>query len=471
MKYGRHTKAFALIAILSVFISGCQDSELTPLELAKLSYKSGDWETTIDACSLMLDRNPKEGEAIYLRGQSYLALSMFPEAIRDYTAYIELDPSDPERYYLRKMAYQRAEMPELAAADAKLGQSIDVKYKTAYPIELSSLTPRTIDLSKDSVDESEADAKTEDVEETERSLLMPVENGDEAGNAGFVASKADADASKLASKSGDESTMPESDTVADASSVRDEPIVESPLAPQAPAAPVIPGQDALMPNADVAADDLGGGQVVPDGKSFHQAWVAQQRAAAALRDNGSGQVPEATSAEGDESPSSSVTRQFTTSLPPSFADPKARPASPNYLPNVSGIGLAASNSGARATGLKSTPNLARPLGQPTTGILSTPNPALAADQVKGILPGKFKGNTLYQPGKKITLSTSIPGTKPTNGTAPLPTRINTRLLGAPPPAQRKGTLTRGAAKGSATKPVLGTQLPASRTVPSPLPKP
>ena len=122
MNEGSHWIAISLVMLLCL-ASGCEEAPPTPIQRAEASYEAGDWQATIDASSSILATNPKHEQALYFRGQSYVALEMYREAIADYTKYIELDPSDPERFYLRKMAYQRAGMNELAEADGAAGRS------------------------------------------------------------------------------------------------------------------------------------------------------------------------------------------------------------------------------------------------------------------------------------------------------------------------------------------------------------
>ncbi|MEM7313812.1 MAG: hypothetical protein AAF497_11740 [Planctomycetota bacterium] len=454
MNVGSHWIAIVLAALLCL-ASGCEKSPLTPIQRAEASYDAGDWQSTIDTTSSILASDPKHEKALYFRGQSYVALEMYREAIADYTTYIEFDPTDPERYYLRKMAYQRAGMEKLAEADGAKGRSMDSQYKSAYIFDPSNFGPKIqLDLNGDKKsDEEDSDNELDESEKTASQVAKQDEptNDAVAQSETRQTSPADSLNSDSLPNFGGAATNDTVTTVQPAPNVADLPTVD---VPTAPAQPEMPGKDALVAGAQSSSD---AGLLVPNDGNFHQQWVAEQRALAQEKNQGDSSANDPSIDEPEETVSTGPIRQFTTSLPPTFSNPKSRPTSPNYMPTVPGLGATVEGAGARATGINSSPNAKLPKGPPTTGIKSIPNPALAAGQGKGILPGQFRGNTLYQSGKKVTLSTSIPGTKTVNGTAPTQRKLPS-FLNSPPPVIRKGTLSTARSKAKAK---LGTQLPTS----------
>ena len=96
---------------------GCAPQPLTPLEQVEASFAEGQWQATVAGCSELLTTHPGDLNLLSLRGRSYLALGRLDESITDFSLMIEQKPEDPEHYYLRQLAYQRAGYDDLAEAD------------------------------------------------------------------------------------------------------------------------------------------------------------------------------------------------------------------------------------------------------------------------------------------------------------------------------------------------------------------
>src|SRR5688572_23988485 len=76
-----------LLFILASFLTYAQDS----LEPAKKKLKAGDFSGAKSDLTKILDTNPKNKEALNLRGEARAGLSDFYGAISDYTYALEVD--------------------------------------------------------------------------------------------------------------------------------------------------------------------------------------------------------------------------------------------------------------------------------------------------------------------------------------------------------------------------------------------
>ena len=420
----RLAKLLLCCACLSLW-QGCAKRPLTPLEQVEASFGEGKWQETVDGCSALLTEHPADLRLLSLRGQSYLALGRYEESITDFSLMIQHNPDEPEHYYLRQLAYQCAGDTALAEQDGIHGRSIDPIYKTAYQFDPSNFSPGLSDevlkairqerKDIEDLDESEAD---DDQASSESNILAQSEDGRETDSgADLFGTGLNQRLPNAGEAVGD---------VAGGGAASLNPALGAFPAFDSPNLLTLPAEAAKSPK--LSLDEH------PDGE-VPQNWLIQQRIASQNRQpaRGPDEAPSNKSQPGDANPDAlepTVRPQtpLTTALPTTV--------NPLYLPSVPGV--AAPRTVPVVGGYSGGLPAAAPTAQrvPTTGLdsrnLNVSNP------ISSTKPGVYQGNTLYAPGTKPTLSTSLPGTAPVAG----------------PPAQP-----------------LGTQLPADRTVKAITPRP
>ena len=140
-----------LFAMITASTIGCAEkAPTTPAEMLESSFSTGDWNTTIQLCNQLLEKNPNNAELITKRGQAHLATNNFEAAVVDFTRLIELRPDDANSYYYRESAYKGLGKDDLAYQDGQTGRERDPLYESAYAYDMSNFIP-PVQLSSDPV--------------------------------------------------------------------------------------------------------------------------------------------------------------------------------------------------------------------------------------------------------------------------------------------------------------------------------
>jgi tetratricopeptide (TPR) repeat protein len=75
--------------------------------------RQGDYDTAIAKLKAILDKSPKDSNALYIIGMAYLKKKMWPEAIVPFLQVVDLSPKFPAAYYQLGICYQQQkEMPK-----------------------------------------------------------------------------------------------------------------------------------------------------------------------------------------------------------------------------------------------------------------------------------------------------------------------------------------------------------------------
>jgi Flp pilus assembly protein TadD len=67
--------------------------------------RTGDYDTAISKLKAILDKSPKDSNALYIIGMAYLKKKMWPEAIVSFLQVVELSPKFPAAYYQLGICY------------------------------------------------------------------------------------------------------------------------------------------------------------------------------------------------------------------------------------------------------------------------------------------------------------------------------------------------------------------------------
>ena len=453
-----------LLAAL-VVVGGCADtSPPSPRQQAAVFFKNGDWQNVVRTTTPLLEQSPADAQLLTWRGQSNVALSLYDDAISDFTRLIQVTPEDPEAYYLRQMAFERYGKTELAEADGNQARRLDPKYKTAYAFEASNFTEgldpsllsrKPMDSDEEMMD-GEGDLAQSDAEDATTDAWGRTKTGanDEEGSQFATDSAAEKNSPAMSisdsyANSRNEATANLGDWrqnggtgepagVAPGNSgdsfgagmsavnPHREGIVErtpdSPRGPEAPGAEFQNNLESFTGNNSRPA--TGGSSAIDDWVSKHGQTPMEQRLAELKRERPK-REPENRNFNQPAPAPVYVPPAISTSLPPGVAGLGVTPGPISFGPasNPSAIpGPAAGfQAGARPTGISSRPTNGF-IGVPgivssspftgATGLSSSlpGNLQVGQPQPAGIRPGQFQGNTLYAPGQRPVLSTSMPTT-------------------------------------------------------------
>ncbi len=180
-----------VVALGLLIVGGCQTpSPMTPLEQARAAFSGGQWAESIMFSTEAISQHPDDVRGYVLRGRAFRRLGQFEPAITDFTVAIQLNPKNPEFYYLRAEAYKmRAEANkdpkdiELADTDDKAGQKLDPSYQRAYlyapPDGTLALPPIAEELSR-TLRDDEPDSADEPGEYVSRPLKRRSGQGEAA---------------------------------------------------------------------------------------------------------------------------------------------------------------------------------------------------------------------------------------------------------------------------------------------------
>ena len=126
-------------ALLAGIVGGCANNSVpSPRQQAANAYRKGEWRTVLKTAGPLLEQHPEDVELLTWRGQSNVALARHRDAISDFTRIIQINPRDPEGYYLRQMAYARSGEEALADADGVQAKQLDPSARTAYAYDPSN---------------------------------------------------------------------------------------------------------------------------------------------------------------------------------------------------------------------------------------------------------------------------------------------------------------------------------------------
>jgi tetratricopeptide (TPR) repeat protein len=67
----------------------------------------GDYETAISKLKAILDKDPKDSNALYIVGMAYLKKKMWPEAVQSFLQVVDLSPKFAAAYYQLGICYQQ----------------------------------------------------------------------------------------------------------------------------------------------------------------------------------------------------------------------------------------------------------------------------------------------------------------------------------------------------------------------------
>jgi tetratricopeptide (TPR) repeat protein len=79
----------------------------------------------IAGCTAVVQANPQNDAAYYLRGGAYLKLHQYDQAIADFDEEIRLDPQDADAYDGRGNAYKELGQTDRAQADFDQAHRLD----------------------------------------------------------------------------------------------------------------------------------------------------------------------------------------------------------------------------------------------------------------------------------------------------------------------------------------------------------
>lgn len=74
----------------------------------------GDYDTAISELKAILDKSPKDSNALYLIGMAYLKKKMWPEAIPPFLQVVDMSPKFAAAYYQLGVCYQQQKDPQKA---------------------------------------------------------------------------------------------------------------------------------------------------------------------------------------------------------------------------------------------------------------------------------------------------------------------------------------------------------------------
>ena len=90
----------------------------------------------IESLTMELLADPRDPRNLFLRGNGYLDLGQFGEAIDDYTKIIDSGKADPPVFNNRGISYRGLGEAQLAIDDLTTAISLDVNYRDAYNLSL-----------------------------------------------------------------------------------------------------------------------------------------------------------------------------------------------------------------------------------------------------------------------------------------------------------------------------------------------
>jgi Flp pilus assembly protein TadD len=69
--------------------------------------RQGEYDTAISKLKAVLDKNPKDSNALYIIGMAYLKKKMWPEAVQSFLQVVDLSPKFAAAYYQLGICYQQ----------------------------------------------------------------------------------------------------------------------------------------------------------------------------------------------------------------------------------------------------------------------------------------------------------------------------------------------------------------------------
>lgn len=112
------------------------------------------YNKAIESFTRAIHSNPKEEEAYFFRGASYLNLGQFDPALGDFTKVIEINPKNGEAYWNRGYCYANKRMDDKAIADYTMSIGLKPKMEAlAYELRAGAYARKKM------WDEAEADLK------------------------------------------------------------------------------------------------------------------------------------------------------------------------------------------------------------------------------------------------------------------------------------------------------------------------
>jgi tetratricopeptide (TPR) repeat protein len=118
----------AVLTLLS-FLAGCQTGDMAG-QLA-MRQRVADQSNNIASLSEVIKVNPRDANALNMRGAAYGQVGEYEKALADFNAAIGVNPQYFQAYANRALVYMRAERPDRALADYNQALGIEAKYGPA----------------------------------------------------------------------------------------------------------------------------------------------------------------------------------------------------------------------------------------------------------------------------------------------------------------------------------------------------
>ena len=118
------------LAVIS--LAGCGTSGLSDPQTSSLGHSQADQRNNIASISAVVSQNPRDANALNLRGTAYGQSGDYEKAIADFSAAIQVNPQYYQAYNNRALIYLRVGRLEQAMADYNQAISIKPDYAAAY---------------------------------------------------------------------------------------------------------------------------------------------------------------------------------------------------------------------------------------------------------------------------------------------------------------------------------------------------
>jgi len=101
-------------------------------ELIKQTLATGGWDAAVDFINDCIEKDPNSIEAYLVRGEIYLEMEEFQEALADFDKVISIDPNIATVYFDRGVLYAKSDDKYKALDDFNQAIKLDANYTGAY---------------------------------------------------------------------------------------------------------------------------------------------------------------------------------------------------------------------------------------------------------------------------------------------------------------------------------------------------
>ncbi|MEJ2124969.1 MAG: tetratricopeptide repeat protein [Alphaproteobacteria bacterium] len=123
--------ARVIALILLGALAGCQSGEKASQTAMHSKVALTEQKNNIASLSEVIKANPRDANALNLRGAAYGQAGQYQKALADFNAAISTSPRYYQAYANRALIYSRMKQPKKALADYNQALSIEPKYTTA----------------------------------------------------------------------------------------------------------------------------------------------------------------------------------------------------------------------------------------------------------------------------------------------------------------------------------------------------